>query len=110
MITFGSPHQGVFGVPECEAEVSFGIEIFIFALQLMYLYFWVLNAKHIQHDLLDFFFSQAVHFWKVGNAILCELVRRLISLGAYEPWIQVLNQVCKQKYTFGNSVKTVHNC
>jgi len=46
LVTFGSPHQGVFGVPECEAEV--------------------------------------------GNALLCELVRQLISLGAYEPWIQDL--------------------
>merc|ERR1711990_1400559 len=46
LATFGSPHQGVFGIPECEAGV--------------------------------------------GNVLLCELVRQLISLGAYEPWIQDL--------------------
>jgi len=45
LITFGSPHQGVFGVPECQASASLE---------------------------------------------LCELVRRLLSLGAYEPWIQDL--------------------
>jgi len=45
-ITFGSPHQGVFGVPECEATV--------------------------------------------GSYELCELVRRLLSEGAYIPWIQDL--------------------
>ena len=28
-------------------------------------------------------------FIQVGNVLLCELVRQLISLGAYEPWIQV---------------------
>merc|ERR1712241_2689 len=46
LITFGSPHQGVFGVPECEAAV--------------------------------------------GSYELCELVRRLLSEGAYVPWIQDL--------------------
>merc|ERR1711892_794835 len=46
LITFGSPHQGVFGVPECEASV--------------------------------------------GSYELCELVRRLLSQGAYIPWIQDL--------------------
>eukprot|EP00091_Calanus_sinicus_P009782 TRINITY_DN22741_c0_g1_i1.p1 TRINITY_DN22741_c0_g1~~TRINITY_DN22741_c0_g1_i1.p1 ORF type:complete len:279 (-),score=68.94 TRINITY_DN22741_c0_g1_i1:161-997(-) len=46
LITFGSPHQGVFGVPECEASV--------------------------------------------GSYELCELVRRLLSEGAYIPWIQDL--------------------
>ena len=49
LITFGSPHQGVFGVPECEASV--------------------------------------------GSYELCELVRRLLSQGAYIPWIQG-NPVC----------------
>lgn len=44
LITFGSPHQGVFGVPSCEASV--------------------------------------------GSYELCELVRRLLSEGAYIPWIQ----------------------
>jgi len=45
-ITFGSPHQGVFGVPECKTTT--------------------------------------------GSAFLCELVRRLLSEGAYIPWIQDL--------------------
>lgn len=45
-ITFGSPHQGVFGVPSCEASL--------------------------------------------GSYELCELVRRLLSEGAYLPWIQDL--------------------
>ena len=45
-ITFGSPHQGVFGVPECKSTT--------------------------------------------GSAFLCELVRRLLSEGAYIPWIQGL--------------------
>ena len=44
LITFGSPHQGVFGVPECESSL--------------------------------------------GSYALCELVRRLLSEGAYLPWIQ----------------------
>ena len=43
-ITFGSPHQGVFGVPECKSTT--------------------------------------------GSPVLCELVRRLLSEGAYIPWIQ----------------------
>ena len=46
LATFGSPHQGVFGVPECEESV--------------------------------------------GSYELCELVRRLLSEGAYIPWIQGL--------------------
>ena len=58
LITFGSPHQGVFGIPECEAEVPPA---------------FLLLLKDLQ----------------VGNVLLCELVRQLISLGAYEPWIQV---------------------
>jgi len=45
-ITFGSPHQGVFGVPECKSTT--------------------------------------------GSPALCELVRRLLSEGAYIPWIQDL--------------------
>ena len=45
-ITFGSPHQGVFGVPECKSTT--------------------------------------------GSPFLCELVRRLLSEGAYIPWIQGL--------------------
>jgi len=45
-ITFGSPHQGVFGVPTCKSTT--------------------------------------------GSAFLCELVRRLLSEGAYIPWIQDL--------------------
>jgi len=46
LITFGSPHQGVYGIPDC---------------------------------------AQAT-----GNEDLCELVRELLSAGAYEPWIQDL--------------------
>jgi len=46
LITFGSPHQGVYGVPECQAST--------------------------------------------GSAILCELIRRLLTEGAYIPWIQDL--------------------
>merc|ERR1712154_27269 len=45
-ITFGSPHQGVFGVPTCKSTT--------------------------------------------GSAFPCELVRRLLSEGAYIPWIQDL--------------------
>ena len=45
LVTLGSPHQGVFGVPECEETT--------------------------------------------GSRELCELVRQLLSLGAYVPWIQV---------------------
>ena len=48
-MTFGSPHQGVFGVPECQA--------------------WVGDP--------------------VLGPALCELVRRLLNMGAYIPWIQV---------------------
>ena len=44
LITFGSPHQGVYGVPTCQAAT--------------------------------------------GSALLCELIRRLLSEGAYIPWIQ----------------------
>ena len=44
LITFGSPHQGVFGVPECQESL--------------------------------------------GSYTLCELVRRLLTSGAYHPWIQ----------------------
>jgi len=46
LITFGSPHQGVYGIPDC---------------------------------------TQAT-----GSEDLCELVRELLSAGAYEPWIQDL--------------------
>merc|ERR1719430_786448 len=46
LITFGSPHQGVYGIPDC---------------------------------------SQAT-----GSEELCNLVRELLSAGAYEPWIQDL--------------------
>lgn len=46
LITYGSPHQGVFGVPSCVP-------------------------------------------WS-NSYELCELVRQLLSLGAYEPWIQDL--------------------
>ena len=49
LVTFGSPHQGVFGVPECQA--------------------WVGDP--------------------VLGPALCELVRRLLNMGAYIPWIQV---------------------
>lgn len=62
LLTFGSPHQGVFGIPECEAEVRICFLIFCSRI----------NVEH-----------------QVGNALLCELARQLISLGAYEPWIQV---------------------
>ena len=34
-------------------------------------------------------FVFAIKDLQVGNVLLCELVRQLISLGAYEPWIQV---------------------
>merc|ERR1712055_668055 len=47
LITLGSPHQGVFGVPQCPVE----------------------------DDTL---------------AALCELVRELLSFGAYVPWLQDL--------------------
>merc|ERR1711936_1244 len=46
LITFGAPHQGEYGVPDCVS--------------------WT------------------------GSYELCELVRQLLSLGAYEPWIQDL--------------------
>ena len=46
LITFGAPHQGVYGVPDCESAT--------------------------------------------GSFVLCELVRELLSAGAYEPWIQDL--------------------
>jgi len=46
LITFGAPHQGVYGVPDCEPIT--------------------------------------------GSYELCELVRELLSAGAYEPWIQDL--------------------
>ena len=44
LVTFGSPHQGVFGVPECQSSL--------------------------------------------GSYALCEMVRRMLSGGAYLPWIQ----------------------
>ena len=44
LITLGSPHQGVFGIPECRATL--------------------------------------------GSFALCEIVRRLLTQGAYHPWIQ----------------------
>ena len=47
LITFGSPHQGIFGVPECRASV--------------------------------------------GSKTLCEMMRRLLSFGAYHPWVQGAN-------------------
>ena len=29
LVTFGSPHQGVFGIPECEAEVPAAPDFFL---------------------------------------------------------------------------------
>jgi len=46
LITFGSPHQGVYGIPECTDAT--------------------------------------------GSEALCELVRELLSAGAYTPWVQDL--------------------
>ena len=45
MITFGSPHQGVFGVPECEAEVSFDIKVFLHYIKVFVFVFVFLGAK-----------------------------------------------------------------
>ena len=51
LITFGSPHQGVFGVPGCNETTD--------------------------------------------SFLLCEMVRQLISAGAYEDWIQDLVAVAQ---------------
>ena len=45
LITFGSPHQGVFGVPECEAEVSFDIKVFLHYIKVFVFVFVFLNAR-----------------------------------------------------------------
>ena len=41
-----------------------------------------------------FFSCSQIFSLQVGNPLLCELARQLISLGAYEPWIQVCDS-CK---------------
>ena len=61
--------------------------------RLTRVYLGYLSAR--QRYLLHLNFScSRIFSLKVGNPLLCELARQLISLGAYEPWIQVCNS-CK---------------
>jgi hypothetical protein len=61
LITFGAPHQGVFGVPSCEQLIGV---------------FSPLLSPTLP--------CPGGEGWKE----LCELVRDILTAGAYDPWLQ----------------------